>query len=93
MNEHDTNIEEQFYQSIAQLLECNDHCYKLRLYTSRTRWNNREPGNGRYPGHGLVRRFNASSIAVNLHTPVVTGCFNSEQAVFVAIKNAINRTI
>ena len=88
MNE--IRIEEDFYQEIALLLGCDEHCYKQYPYTKRTRWNNRNPGNGRYPGFGIIRRYNSNNISVNLHTPHVVGQFSSETSVLDAIKIALD---
>lgn len=33
----------------------------------RTRWNNREPGSGRYPGIGLIRYYSSEIIHITTH--------------------------
>jgi hypothetical protein len=74
-----------FYRKISQALGCEYECKKFP-YSRRTRWNNREPGSGRYPGFGIVRRFSANCILINLHNPPINGIFFSEQAVLDAIQ-------
>jgi len=83
MNENEISVEESFYRIIATILCCDKHDYTPYPYMKRTRWNNRNPGNGRYHGHGLVRRYSSSSIWVCLHTPHVMGHFASEQQAFL----------
>jgi len=90
MNENELSVEEGFYQTVAAMLGCDEHEYRPYPYTKRTRWNSREPGNGRYPGHGLVRRHSSTGISVSLHTPCVVGYFSSEQQSLDAIKNALD---
>ncbi len=36
-----------------------------------TRWNNRHPGNGRFPGVGTIRLYAPNHIHVSLRQPVV----------------------
>jgi hypothetical protein len=90
MNENEISVEEGFYREIAIILGCDAHNYRPYPYSKRTRWNNREPGNGRYPGHGLIRRYSSTNISVSLHTPYVVGYFTSEQQALDAIKNALD---
>jgi hypothetical protein len=89
MNENAQMVEESFYKTIAELLGCDTHDYKPYPYSKRTRWNNRSPGNGRYLGHGVIKRYNSTVILVNLHTPHVVGYFTNEQTVFDTIKTAL----
>lgn len=83
------HIEEQFYNDVAELLACIDHTYIKRPYSIKTRWNNRDGGNGRYPGNGIVRRYSANMIHVQLHNPVVVGIFDNSESVIAAIKLAM----
>lgn len=48
--------EQIFYRQCAELLGAA-HAYRPFPYAKRTRWNNRAPGNGRFPGFGLIRVF------------------------------------
>jgi len=80
--------EENFYNTVADLLECENHNYKPFQYIKRTRWNNRDAGNGRYLGFGIVRRYSSEKILVQLHTPPVIGLFSSAQDAYEAIKKS-----
>ena len=62
--------------------------YSPYPYSKKTRWNNRLPGNGRYPGYGLVRRFSGNSIHLFLRVPQITGAFEDAGSVLDAIKKA-----
>ena len=53
--------------------------------TRATRWGGREPGNGRFPGHGLIRVFSPSVIHVNLTHPKFSGQFTSFESVLEAL--------
>lgn len=47
-----------------------------KIATRASRWGGREPGNGRFPGRGLIRVFGAQ-IHVSLSNPPMNGIFNS----------------
>ncbi len=53
--------------------------------TRATRWGGREPGNGRFPGCGLIRIF-GNQIQVALKNPSICGIFNSHEDVLEALK-------
>lgn len=91
MEENDIGVEEGFYLEVARLLDCGGHVYERFPYERRNRWNHRRLGNGRYPGHGIVRRFGPGAILVQLNTPSVHGVFSSAQAAIDAIKNALDQ--
>ena len=55
-NDEDRLVEQEFYQAVADLLR-TQYNYSPFPYSKRSRWNNRHAGNGRYPGHGLVRKY------------------------------------
>jgi hypothetical protein len=84
MNEK--SVVEDFYRTVAQLLGCEDHSDKMFPFGRRTRWNNRKPGAGRFPGHGLVRYHGPAMIHVHLTTPPVQGLFHSIDDVLAAIR-------
>lgn len=46
----------EFYEKCAELLGIEFEDNSFTQYR-RTRWNNRKPGNGRYPGYGIIRVF------------------------------------
>ena len=61
-------VEEGFYQQIADLLGI-EHNYVTPHYRL-TRWNNRKPGNGRFPGFGVVRVYGPTVVHMMLTSPV-----------------------
>lgn len=60
--------DDEFYNRCAEILGTQYECEPFP-YRRRTRWNNRIPGSGRYPGYGLIRKF-GSQIQVHLRYPV-----------------------
>jgi hypothetical protein len=86
---NNVEIEQGFYQAVAELLDCSRHIYNEFPYRYKTRWNNRLPGNGRYPDHGLVRRYSSTCIHVHLNNPVINGHFKSADDALQAIKVAM----
>lgn len=59
--------DETFYRECARLLGTTYDCVPFQFH-KRTRWNNRTPGSGRFPGHGIIRVF-GDEVHVSLHTP------------------------
>ena len=80
--------EQNFYLTVAQILGCETE-YRPWPYLARTRWNHRNPGNGRYPQHGMVRRYSATMIHVALHTPKLTAVFRTEDQALAAISTCM----
>jgi hypothetical protein len=64
-----SEVEAEFYKKCAEILDV-DYTYKKR-YLKKTRWNNRDPGNGRFPGHGLIRYYSGDNIHIILTKPVI----------------------
>lgn len=60
-----------------------------RPSTIATRWGGREPGNGRFPGRGLIRVFGPTLIQVALNDPNISGIFNSMDDVLRALEKAM----
>jgi hypothetical protein len=60
--------EQRFYRRCAEILGL-PHDYAPFTHDVRTRWNNRRPGSGRFPGGGLVRLF-GDRVHVALRQPV-----------------------
>lgn len=58
--------------------------------TRKTRWGPREPGNGRFPGHGLIRIFGSNTIHVSLSNPSLNGTFSSFEEVLEALQRVID---
>jgi len=54
--------EQEFYAKCGELLGL-EHKYVVP-YKRKTRWNQRNPGNGRYKGFGVIRYFNEANIHV-----------------------------
>ena len=59
---------EEFYNEVAGILGTTYDCSSFP-YHKRTRWNNRVPGGGRYPGYGLIRCF-GEGVHIALQKPV-----------------------
>lgn len=78
---------EVFYNQIADLLETT-HVFKPQRRYMR-RWGDRTPGNGRFPGHGIVRAFSETNIHMALHTPVVSGTYQSFREAVQAVRSAL----
>ena len=68
MNNERFEVEERFYTQVADLLETT-HDYKPFTMHRKRRWFKRSPGNGRYPGFGLIRMFSPNCIHVILQHP------------------------
>jgi len=68
MREEHRDAERAFYEAAAATLGAS---HEYRPWTGRgpNRWNNRRPGNGRFPGYGTVRYFAPGVIHVCLHAP------------------------
>ena len=81
--------EKNFYTEVARLLNCEQHVYSPWIYEKRTRWNHRNPGNGRYPGHGVVRRYSPTMIHVFLQSPRLNGTFSTDAAALLAIERVL----
>jgi hypothetical protein len=78
-----------FYAECAALLDTT-HDYEPWIGRPPNRWNNRKPGNGRYPGFGCVRWFGPTHIHVMLHTPMIVNkvARSSEEAIAI-LKSAM----
>jgi hypothetical protein len=59
---------EEFYRRCAELLGTRYDCTGL-TDAYRTRWNNRRPGHGRFPGFGIIR-LHGDDVHVSLRHPV-----------------------
>ena len=74
---------EEFYQRVADLLHV-EYTF-LNISKRRTRWGPREPGNGRFPGHGLVQWFGPDCIKVCLINPALVATFDNPERALAAI--------
>lgn len=61
--------DEDFYAECAALLGTSHEGERFQHY-KRTRWNNRSPGRGRFPGRGLIRCFGHSVHVALLDPPI-----------------------
>ncbi len=68
MREEHRQDETAFYARCAEILGV-EHEYRPWTGRGPNRWNNRKPGNGRFPGRGTVRYFAPDAIHVCLHSP------------------------
>lgn len=86
MNEEKHAVEQGFYQRCAELLGAS-HTYKPWVHHKITRWNNRTPGNGRFPGFGTIKMFGPTLIHVSLRHPcVVNRVCRSQDEVFALLE-------
>lgn len=79
-------MDKDFYHKCAEILgvEYDGESFQYRY---RTRWNNRKPGSGRYPGYGIIRKF-GNQIHVALTKPISHhGIYNSEEEVYTFLRN------
>ncbi len=92
----------EFYKACEDILGTKTEYKEQKLYTKfdretgkpyqiatrAGRWGGREPGNGRFPGRGLIRVF-GSTIHVALNDPKVSGIFNSMEDALQALEEAM----
>lgn len=82
---------EDFYRECAALLGTEYDCKPFPwTHSGFTRWNNRVPGSGRYPGFGLIRCY-GDIVHVNIHKPVfINQVFNSRELALEFLKAKLN---
>lgn len=80
---------EKFYAAVAVLLDTN-HTFMPIVDRGdvKRRWGPREPGNGRFPGYGIVRLF-GSQIHIALHTPPLSKVADSMNQALTLIGTAV----
>jgi hypothetical protein len=81
MIKENQELEGQFYTECARLLGVA-YTYKPWPYHRPTRWNNRAPGNGRFPGIGLVRMYSPTVIQISLRDPTLSKFCKSPQEAY-----------
>lgn len=95
------NVEE-FYKKCEEILGTKTNYKKQNLYvkvdrntgktykvpTKATRWGGREPGNGRFLDHGLIRVF-GKKIHVSLNNPPLNDIFDSFESALKALRKAV----
>lgn len=79
---NDKMVVEGFYQKVAEILR-TQHTYND--HRPMRRWN-RQLGNGRYPGHGVVRIYGDVVVSM-LRNPAVIGTYKQEDF-FKALEEA-----
>jgi hypothetical protein len=75
-----------FYEKCAEILGTTYECESFP-YRRRTRWNNRSPGNGRYEGFGLIRKFGDNYQVALTHPISYHAIFHSEEEVFAFLRS------
>lgn len=89
MNEKKKAVEE-FYQRCSDMLGTENTYVERHQYWYRSRWNNRAPGSGRFPGYGTIRMFSPNCIHVSLLKPVECNrTFESAEEVYAFLQNAL----
>jgi hypothetical protein len=90
--EQEKKAVEDFYQRCSDLLSTENTYVERNPYWRRTRWSNREPGSGRFPGCGTIRMFSSDCIHVSLTNPVgVNRTFDSAEEVYAFLKKALTQ--
>ena len=75
-----------FYEQCAKIMGVDYSCNSF-LGRRRNRWNNRHPGNGRFEGFGIIRKF-GSKIQVALRCPLTLHIIcDSEEEVLNLLRN------
>lgn len=75
----------ELYEQIGQMLGTGHETLIRGPYFRRTRWNNREAGNGRYPGHGLVRYYAEDHIVITFRSGDISGRYHTPEQALAAI--------
>ena len=75
-----------FYEKCAEILGIPYECESFP-HAYRTRWNNRKPGQGRFEGYGIIRKF-GDFYQVALTRPVShQAIYRSEEEVFAFLRS------
>lgn len=86
---------EEFYKRCGELIGCEYEFIvqgkRVGSPTPASRWGGRIPGNGRYPGHGIIRVFTPKCIHVNLKSPKISGEFKSYEEVLERLDGQVRR--
>ena len=80
--------EDEFYARCGEILDV-PHEGEAFQYRHRTRWNNRRPGRGRYPGRGIVRVFGDTvhiALSNPTHNQIIEGRENAIKALKTLVK-------
>lgn len=76
---------EEFYEHCGRLLGVGHEGQPFPYY-KRTRWNNRKPGQGRFPGRGIIRVF-GSQVHIALTNPALHKICDSKEECLNVLKS------
>jgi hypothetical protein len=77
---------EDFYRACADVIGAA-HQFTPWAYDRPDRWNNRDAGNGRFPGFGIIRLFSPNLVQVSLRRPVAfRATFRSTDEALTALR-------
>lgn len=79
---------QEFYDAVAAIFNETHDYVPPPSGALKKRWGPRTPGNGRFPGRGIVRFFSPTVIHVALRHPSINGQFADPDAALTAIKQA-----
>jgi hypothetical protein len=79
---------QEFYAEVGAILGVDHEYVTPPAPGKKLRWGPRGPGNGRFPGHGIVRMFSPTVIHVALTKPVLFATFESPELALTAISQA-----
>lgn len=82
---------ELFYEECGKILGVNhDFTVAYHGYKYANRWTNRNPGNGRYPGFGVIQMFGAKCIHIALTAPqAVTKTVTSAEDAYALLRSIV----
>lgn len=81
-----------FYLRCAEIIGVDHETIIRSPYYRRTRWTNREAGNGRFAGVGLVRFFGGPvHIAIN-HPITFSGSFDTPEEALACLEDIFGKT-
>ena len=90
LKDHAPDDAARFYADCAHILGAQAE-YSRWPYGNPDRWNNRKPGNGRFPGFGIIRMFGQTHVQVSLRHPVkLNGTYGSREAAVSAVRTAVS---
>ena len=78
---------ETFYSNAAVILNTT-HEHLPFKYGKRTRWNNRSPGSGRFPDHGIIRVF-GDKVHIALYDPMISKVCDSKEEALETLRENI----
>lgn len=79
-----------FYAEVGAILGTGHESLVHSPFYERNRWNNRQAGNGRYPGHGLVRWHGQNQIVISFRSGRINGLYESPADALQAIRSYVD---